>query len=574
LQSDQHHLCAKELSSVALGGKVVSVSDEFFAEAFHLILVEAPPSLKGQFGPKGALYSGWETRRHNPDHDWCILKLGTAGTIFGFDIDTSNFNGNEAPQASVEALLSSSSGDPLVNDSRWTEILPTVNLGPSSRHLFEIPESSSVNYVKLKIYPDGGIARFRVYGNVTPIFPANVAESFDLAHVFAGGRVELISDQHYGVGANLILPGRGVNMGDGWETKRSRQKGHKDWVIIKLGLPGHLEVAEIDTAHFMGNFPESVELHAVHSTEDLPSVGWTEILPRTKVGPHRRHYFQLENVEGKPYTHVKVTIYPDGGLKRVRLIGKRADQLARGTANHSATSVVNETNVVDGAIEVQEGTSSTDRVSASSPATTIPILPLTPEAFAPFGKVIQAYANHNAAPRGTKITPANQGTASKFHKLALLDASYPSEAGATTGLSVYRSNPLPSSGENEWVVNVLERHPFTTQAFIPMGAAGESEDGLQHPGNSYLVVVAKNGPDSKPDLKTLRAFVATAAQGIMYNTAVWHQPMAVFGNPMDFTCVETQIGNGNEADCEIINLDELGEVFKVKVSTIGHLAVA
>src|ERR1700691_5009437 len=133
------------------------------------------------------------------------------------------------------------------------------------------------------------------------------------------------------------------------------------------------------------------------------------------------------------------------------------------------------------------------------------------------------YVENKTPLRVTQITPANQGTASKFHKLALLDASYPSEAGATTGLSIYRSNPLPSSGENEWVVNVLERHPFTTQAFIPMGAAGESEDGVQHPGNSYLVVVAKNGPDSKPDLKTLRAFVATAAQGIMYNTAVWRK---------------------------------------------------
>ena len=301
------------------------------------------------------------------------------------------------------------------------------------------------------------------------------------------------------------------------------------------GLSGCLEVAEIDTAHFMGNFPESIELHALHNTnlptQDIPIERWTEILPRTKVGPHRRHYFQLENVEGKVYTHVKVTIYPDGGLKRVRLVGKRVDTThGVAVAGDNRTNGISETRVINGTddgINVPMDTLSTDISSASPSRTVIPIVPLTPEAFAPFGKVIQAYADHNAAPRGTKITPANQGTASKFHKLAPLDSSYPLEAGATTDLSVYRCSSLPNRGENEeWEVKVLERHPFTTQAFIPMGATGplgHSEDGLEDIGHAYLVVAAKNGVYDKPDLKTLRAFVASAAQGIMYNTAIWRK---------------------------------------------------
>jgi allantoicase len=263
--------------------------------------------------------------------------------------------------------------------------------------------------------------------------------------------------------------------------------------------------------------------------KDLPSVGWNEILPRTKLGPHRRHYFQLDNVEGKPYTHVKVTIHPDGGLKRVRLIGKRADQPIQrtGITDDKWTSSVNENRATDGAnngTEVLGVSSSTNTASASS---TIPLLPLTPEAFMPFGKVIQAYEDHNAAPRETKITPANQGTASKYHKLGLLASKYPSETGATTGLSVYRCNPLPPCDDSgAWDVKTLERHSFTTQAFIPMGAAGSfnhSENGLIDPGNGYLVVVAKNGLDEKPDPKTLRAFSASAAQGIMYNVAIWRK---------------------------------------------------
>ncbi|KAF7979860.1 hypothetical protein HWV62_40621 [Athelia sp. TMB] len=552
---------AVELSSVALGGKIVAVSDEFFAEAFHLIQVEAPPSLKGQFGPKGALYSGWETRRHNPTYDWCIIQLGTTGTVTGFDIDTTHFNGNEGPQASVEALFSSSGADPQVGDPQASDKLhkhSAFDLGPSARHLFAIPESQRVNYVKLKMYPDGGIARFRVYGRVAPVFPPGLTDTFDLAHVFAGGRVERVSDQHFGVGANLILPGRGKDMGDGWETKRSRQAGHNDWVVIKLGAPGLLEVAEIDTAHFMGNFPESVTLHATALPPDaalpatLDGLAWTQILSRTKTGPHRRHFFQLAPEHaGTPWTHVRVTMFPDGGLKRVRLIGRRAP----GGAPVAAADL-------EGAAAETAALATTAAAPPARPRRTVPILPLTPEAFAPFGQVVQAYADHNAAPRGTRITPANGGTASKFHKLSLLASSYPADAQASAGLSVYRCAALPAA--KEWKVSVLERHAHTNQAFVPMGGAG-GEDALADPGHAYLVVVAKTQEDGTPDLGSLRAFRASAAQGIVYDTAVWHQPMAVFEKPMDFTCVETQIGDGSTADCEILELQGPEDIFVVSI---------
>ncbi|EGN99682.1 hypothetical protein SERLA73DRAFT_88261 [Serpula lacrymans var. lacrymans S7.3] len=555
---------ATELSSVALGGKIVSVSDEFFAKAFNLLLVEPAPSLKGQFGPNGALFSGWESRRHNPTYDWCIIKLGTAGTIFGFDIDTAHFNGNEAPEVSVEALITSASEDPKHDDAKWFEILPKVPLGPSARHLFTIAETSGVKYVKLNMYPDGGIARFRVYGHVSPIHPSDPSEIFDLAHVFAGGCVVFTSDQHFGVGSNLILPGRGKDMGDGWETKRSRQKGHKDWVVIKLGAAGLLSTAEIDTAHFKGNFPESCELDATTSTHDVPTdqESWTPILSRVKLGPHRQHFFQLENVEGVSYTHVRLTIHPDGGIKRIRVNGRRAgSQLP----NVTTSTVVTATDDIPDQ-DVKHDLVFSKSEAATEPEIFIPVLPLTPEAFSPFGQVVQAYGDHTAAPRGTKITPANQGTASKFHKLALIESSYPPESGETTGLSVYRCEPV-NVLDGEVRLNMLERHPFTKQGFIPMGGryAGIPEaEALNNPGKAYLVVVAKTGQDDKPDLSTLRAFIASAAQGIMYNTAVWHQPMTVLDRPMDFTCVETQIGNGEKADCEIVEVETI-----IKMKLLG-----
>ncbi|KAI0328606.1 allantoicase [Cubamyces sp. BRFM 1775] len=580
---------AIELSSVALGGKVVSVSDEFFAEAFHLLLVEPAPSLKGQFGPKGALFSGWETRRHNPAYDWCIIKLGTTGSISGFDIDTSHFNGNEAPQASVDVLFSADDDSaPHVDDPRWEELLPKVNLGPSSRHLFTVPPSKGVNYVKLNMYPDGGIARFRVYGLVAPVFPSATAMEFDLAHVFSGGRVVYTSDQHFGVGSNLILPGRGKDMGDGWETKRSRQPGHKDWAIIKLGDAGHLSQVEIDTAHFMGNFPESCEMHALHTNDlvpsDVPEDDWTLILPRTKLGPHRRHFFQLENVAHAAYTHVKITIYPDGGIKRVRVLGRRAVPINAANGDAQAAHPIDaiEADVGSGAPSAHhpDGAPSSPAAgaspaSASARGAVIPAVPLTPEAFAPFGKVVQAYAGPNGVPnpRTTRVTGANQGTATKFHKLALLESSYPVGSGASAGLSVYRCKPIDVQPGGEWEVKLLERHPCTNQAFIPMGGAigpEESEagvvgDALADPGRAYLVIVAQNGADDKPDLGTMRAFVASGGQGIVYDTGIWHHPMAVLHKTMDFTCVETQIGNGDKLDCEVVDLDGAKGYLRVKV---------
>ena len=280
------------------------------------------------------------------------------------------------------------------------------------------------------------------------------------------------------------------------------------------GAPATLEQVEIDTAHFKGNFPESVELHAlkVDGNVDWASTkgeteDWILILPRSKVGPHRQHYFMLENVKGKIYTHVKMTIHPDGGVKRVRVLGYRAGDVPNSTTQPTTH-------------RVPSGIADARRpVELDSTATIIPALPLTPEAFAPFGQVVQAYGDHAAAPKGTKITPANAGTASKFHKQALLESSYDPAVGATTGLSVYRCNPVQLSADRVLPLQVLERHPYTNQAFIPMGKG--SGEGLVDPGVAYLVTVAKNGKDGRPDLTTLRAFVATAAQGIVYNTAVW-----------------------------------------------------
>lgn len=317
-------------------------------------------------------------------------------------------------------------------------------------------------------------------------------------------------------------------MGDGWETKRSRTKGHNDWVVIQLWVifllenlpteascsctPGILEQVEIDTKHFIGNFPESCAIDALYTDQDIAwetavheEQRWTSILPRTKLGPDGQHYFELENVKSKTYTHVKVTIFPDGGIKRLRFRGRKVSE------NGSIKEL--------GDIQQSLSAPSVELAPADSlKPMVIPVLPLEAEAFSPFGQVIQAY---KSPPNGIKVTPANGGTANKYHKLSLLKAIYPSDAGATAGISVYRCQPLGDVVDGIIALKTLERHPYTNQAFIPMGS-GDGE-GLNDPGCGYLVVVAHNGSDDQPDTQTLKAFLASSAQGIAYNPGVWRK---------------------------------------------------
>lgn len=229
------------------------------------------------------------------------------------------------------------------------------------------------------------------------------------------------------------------------------------------------------------------------------------ILPKVTLGPHRQHYFVLENVQGAIYSHIRATIYPDGGIKRIRVVGSQVDALTVGGGAEKSTGVPNVVSSGDQAGSIIN----------------VPVLPLTPEAFAPFGDVVQGYGDHAAVPKGTKITPANQGSASKFHKLSLLASSYSVESRATTGLSVYRCKPATLRDDGALDLTVLERHSYTNQTFVPMGkGAGE---GLVDPANGYLVVVAKNGDDDKPDMGTIRAFIASTAQGIVYKQGIWRE---------------------------------------------------
>jgi len=332
-----------DLISKPLGSRILSFSDEWFASASNLTTSNPPIRKPGVFTYAGAWYDGWETRRHNAEaYDWVVVRLGVAsGRVKGVEIDTAFFDGNHAPEIAVQGCFYT--GDDDDDDSAngvkskgfggWETILGRQACGPSRRQAWLLPQVTEKAYthVRLLMYPDGGIARFRLYGHAVPVFPSDVDEVFDLAAIVNGGVAVACSDQHFGTKDNLLLPGRGVDMGDGWETKRTRGE-HVDWVIVRLGAAGLVERVVIDTAHFRGNFPQRVQVYGLEGSgvKGVPKAddaGWVEVLEPHKAGPDKEHEFgkeMLKSVEGQTYAYMKLVIIPDGGVKRFRVYGKRA----------------------------------------------------------------------------------------------------------------------------------------------------------------------------------------------------------------------------------------------------------
>jgi allantoicase len=321
-----------DLASEKLGGAVLFANDEFFAPKENLLKASAPIFIEGKYTDLGKWMDGWESRRRRtPGYDWCIIRLGLPGIVRGAVIDTSHFKGNYPEQCSLEACRVD--GHPeiehLTGESvAWSELLPISPLKGDSQNPFAVSSNERCTHLRFKIYPDGGVARLRIYGEVVPDWDRlkRSGGEIDLAAVENGGLVLSCSDMFFGHRHNLIMPGRAANMSDGWETKRRRGPGH-DWVIIRLGTPGQIRRLEVDTSYFKGNFPESCSLEAcnavgVHAEQlNDRTTSWTAILPRTKLQAHTRHFFEPEILDAGAVSHVRFNIFPDGGVSRLRVYG-------------------------------------------------------------------------------------------------------------------------------------------------------------------------------------------------------------------------------------------------------------
>lgn len=319
-----------DLAAERLGGKALSCSDDFFAEKENLLKPGRGIFIADKYTDRGKWMDGWESRRkRTPGHDWCIIQLATSGKIQGVDIDTNHFLGNHPPFASIEATIIQHGSDINIEKAGWKEILPKSPLKAGSQNFYGIEDQGIYTHLRLNIYPDGGVARLKVYGEVFKDWNlVDEQEVIDLAAAVNGAKSVLCNDMFFSHMDNLIMPGRGVNMGDGWETKRNRTPNNRDWVIVRLAHKGIIEKILIDTCHFKGNYPDSCLLEGCNislkeeSKLQATSIKWTTILPQTKLSADNEHYFESEIASKDPLTHVRLSIFPDGGISRMRLWGR------------------------------------------------------------------------------------------------------------------------------------------------------------------------------------------------------------------------------------------------------------
>ena len=308
-----------DLASSRLGGAVLFANDDFFAPKQNLLKDAKPIFIEGKYTDVGKWMDGWETRRRRtPGFDWCIVRLGLPGILRGVVVDTAHFKGNYPESCSLETCdIDRAAGLDQLTAADWSEALPQSPLKGDCENLFAIDTKRRATHLWFKIYPDGGVARLRVYGEVDAALPYSA--EIDLAAIENGGMVVASSDMFFGSRQNLIMPGQALNMSDGWETRRRRGPGH-DWVIIRLGAHGVIQRVEVDTSHFKGNYPDSCSLEAC----DGDGIARGLILPQTKLDAHSRRVFREEVQDAGPTGYVRFNIFPDGGVSRLRLYGRRA----------------------------------------------------------------------------------------------------------------------------------------------------------------------------------------------------------------------------------------------------------
>ncbi|KAJ0178659.1 hypothetical protein K1T71_005434 [Dendrolimus kikuchii] len=351
-----------EFASLSAGGKVLFATDDFFAVCENMVADNEPIFLADKYTEYGKWMDGWETRRKRiVGHDWCIIKLAAKCVIRGLLLDTAFFTGNYAPKFSIQAAILTPEEEAVIptrearlgtsctdrqlhqvyklQSDKWHELVPVTALRPGYEgtrlNYQKVLSDESWTHIRVNIYPDGGIARLRVFGEARPdIPPCN--QMIDLISLLNGAVCQGYSNAHYGHPRNVIKPGKSQSMADGWETARRLDRPEvlevnedgtlkfsgNEWAVFKLGFPGRIKEICIDTSHFKGNYPDSVKVEGVYIERSnwSPDTGynWRTILKRSKLSAHNEHWFDCD---GGVITHIKVTVAPDGGFSRIRAYG-------------------------------------------------------------------------------------------------------------------------------------------------------------------------------------------------------------------------------------------------------------
>ena len=314
-----------DLAQPRLGTKVIYKTDDFFASANRIINPTNPVFKEGVFDKHGKWMDGWESRRKRTSgHDYIILKLGKPGKISKIDIDTSHFDGNQPAMISVEGTQSISNK---INQLKWINLIPKKKVKANSHHFFSVKNKKIFTYIKFNIFPDGGVARLRLYGSIAKSKKFK-NKRINLASLLDGASIIACNNEHFGKAENILAPGKAKNMGDGWETRRRRDKGH-DWLILNSIDGSAIDKIEISTHHFKGNFPSHCSLQAAYlspkSSKQIvnSSNKWRYLLKNTKLSANKTHKFKNYLMKNKKINHIKINIFPDGGISRFRIFGKK-----------------------------------------------------------------------------------------------------------------------------------------------------------------------------------------------------------------------------------------------------------
>ena len=315
-----------DLAQPRLGSKVIFKTDDFFASANRIINPSPAIFKEGLFDKNGKWMDGWESRRKRiSGHDFLIIKLGKPGSISKVDIDTSHFNGNQPSMISLEGCNSKSKK---LKDLKWKVIIRKKKIKANSHHLFNTNSKLIFTHIKLNIFPDGGIARLRLYGNISKENNNFVNKTINLASLLNGASVIACNNEHFGKAENILAPGKAKNMGDGWETRRRRDKGF-DWLILNSVKGKKIEKIEISTHHFKGNFPSHCSLQATFIPGKRPSSSivknsnkWKFLMNKVNLSANKTHNFKNKLMKNNKINFIKINIFPDGGISRFKIFGK------------------------------------------------------------------------------------------------------------------------------------------------------------------------------------------------------------------------------------------------------------
>ncbi|MDB2341782.1 allantoicase, partial [Candidatus Pelagibacter bacterium] len=256
-----------DLAQPRLGTKVIYKTDEFFASASRIIDSSPAVFKEGLFDKNGKWMDGWESRRkRTKGHDYIILRLGKPGSIKKVDVDTSHFNGNQPAMISIEGTNSISNK---INQFKWEPLLSKKKTKANSHHFFTINNKKIFTHIKFNIFPDGGVARLRLFGSIAKSNKLKNKKT-NLASLLDGASVIACNNEHFGKAENILAPGKAKNMGDGWETRRRRGPGF-DWLILNSLVGKEIDKIEISTHHFKGNFPNRCSLQATYISKSKNS---------------------------------------------------------------------------------------------------------------------------------------------------------------------------------------------------------------------------------------------------------------------------------------------------------------